>query len=270
MMTARSAGCCSSARLFSTGRPAISPPLRLTRWMSPWKPPASRLRVTASPTEPGRALAPIATTDRGAIILSRLRVDIVSSRRRQSRQSHGSESRHGQGRHRRSRVASRSHPATVQFARPRSFPREGAGGRGRRLHRRLGRGRRRSDTAGRHAARRGAGAARGQAGARLHPPSLRASARQRAAAAARHVAARPHGAADRRRFPRRLPVRAQPAARLFLDRGAYRGRGIADRRLGRHVGPARHLPVRLVADLRPLPGCSTAWPGSRSRCALLR
>ena len=78
MMTARSAGCFSSARLFSTGRPAISPPLMLTRWMSPWKPPASRLRVTASPSEPGRALAPIATTERGVIILSRLRVDIAS------------------------------------------------------------------------------------------------------------------------------------------------------------------------------------------------
>jgi hypothetical protein len=42
------------------------------------------LRVTASPTEPGRALAPIATTDLGDIILSRLRMDIASSRRRQS------------------------------------------------------------------------------------------------------------------------------------------------------------------------------------------
>ena len=92
MMTARSAGCFSSARLFSTGRPAISPPLMLTRWISPWKPPASRLRVTASPSEPGRALAPIATTEPGVIILSRLRVDIVQSRRRQSRHSHGSDS----------------------------------------------------------------------------------------------------------------------------------------------------------------------------------
>jgi hypothetical protein len=92
MMTARSAGCLSSARLFSTGRPAISPPLMLTRWISPWKPPASRLRVTASPSEPGRALAPIATTEPGVIILSRLRVDIVQSRRRQSRHSHGSDS----------------------------------------------------------------------------------------------------------------------------------------------------------------------------------
>jgi hypothetical protein len=33
--------------------------------------------VTAAPTEPGRALAPIATTDRGAIILSRLRMDMA-------------------------------------------------------------------------------------------------------------------------------------------------------------------------------------------------
>src|SRR5258707_8548746 len=77
MITARSAGCGSSSRLFSTGRPSMSPPLMLPRWMSPWKPPASRLRVTAAPTEPGRALAPIATTDRGTIILSRLRVDMA-------------------------------------------------------------------------------------------------------------------------------------------------------------------------------------------------
>src|SRR5580700_7677966 len=82
MMTARSAGWGSSARLFSTGRPSIVPPLTLTRWMSPWKPPVSRLRVTAAPTEPGRALAPIATTDRGTIILSRLRMDMALEERR--------------------------------------------------------------------------------------------------------------------------------------------------------------------------------------------
>jgi hypothetical protein len=59
-------------------------------------------------------------------------------------------------------------------------------------------------------------------------------------------------AVDRHRVPCRLPVRAQSARRLFLDRGAYRGRRSADRRLGRHVGPARHLSLRLVADLRSL------------------
>ena len=83
MMIARSAGWLSSARLFSTGRPSIVPPLTFSRWTSPLKPPASRLRVTAAPTEPGRTLAPIATTERGAIILSRLRVDMASSHRRQ-------------------------------------------------------------------------------------------------------------------------------------------------------------------------------------------
>src|SRR6185312_3080401 len=74
-----------------TGRPAISPPLRLTRWISPLNPPASRLRVTAAPTEPGRSLAPMATTDFGAINLSRLRVDMVTDHHGLWRHSHDSE-----------------------------------------------------------------------------------------------------------------------------------------------------------------------------------
>ena len=69
MITARSGTDGSSDSVRSTGRPAIEPPLRLTRWISPLKPPASRFCVTAAPTEPGRSLAPIATTDLGAIRL---------------------------------------------------------------------------------------------------------------------------------------------------------------------------------------------------------
>src|SRR4029079_13029486 len=64
---------------------------------------------------------------------------------------------------------------------------EDAGGRPTTLVATLARGGRRRgppDTAGRHAAKRRAGAARSPAGARLHPPSFRASARQRAAAVA--------------------------------------------------------------------------------------
>ncbi len=77
MITARSGADESPDSVRSTGRPAIEPPLRLTRWISPLKPPASRFAVTAAPTEPARSLAPISATDFGAISLSRLRMDMT-------------------------------------------------------------------------------------------------------------------------------------------------------------------------------------------------
>src|SRR5882672_7940455 len=82
MITARSGTEASSESVRSTGRPAMVPPLRLTRWMSPLKPPSSRFLVTAAPTDPARSLAPIATTDCGAISLSRLRMDMALEERR--------------------------------------------------------------------------------------------------------------------------------------------------------------------------------------------
>src|ERR1700755_456818 len=91
MITARSGGDRISETERHTGRPWISPPLRLTRWISPLKPPASRLRVTAAPTAPGRSVAPIATTDFGAINLSRLRVDMVTDHHGLRRHRHDSE-----------------------------------------------------------------------------------------------------------------------------------------------------------------------------------
>src|SRR5476651_1431608 len=93
---ARSAGDGSSASERRTGRPAISPPFTFTRWISPLNPPASRLRVTASPTEPFRALAPIATTDFGSTRPSRLRVDTGLSSHRQLPRRHGSQAARGQ------------------------------------------------------------------------------------------------------------------------------------------------------------------------------
>ena len=82
MITARSAGSGRSDTLRKAVRPAIVPPLRLTRCIWPWKPPASTLRVTAAPTEPGRSVAPIMTTERGDMSLSRLRVDMPLEERR--------------------------------------------------------------------------------------------------------------------------------------------------------------------------------------------
>src|SRR5439155_24148395 len=43
---------------------------------------ANRFAVTAAPTEPARSVAPIATTDSGAISLSRLRMDMALEERR--------------------------------------------------------------------------------------------------------------------------------------------------------------------------------------------
>src|SRR6185437_10041401 len=82
MMTARSAGSARSDRLRSSGYPSISPPLAFTKCKPPLKPPAKRLRVTAAPTLPARVLAPMATTERGAMRCSRLRVDTASKERR--------------------------------------------------------------------------------------------------------------------------------------------------------------------------------------------
>ena len=55
-------------------RPATSPPLGLTRWRGPLKPPFTRLPATIRPMLPGLSLAPTRTTERGASRYCRLRI----------------------------------------------------------------------------------------------------------------------------------------------------------------------------------------------------
>lgn len=69
-----SSGTAGNSRVERThARPSIDPALGLTKSILPPKPPWTRLRATVRPIEPGRALAPISTTERGFSSASRLR-----------------------------------------------------------------------------------------------------------------------------------------------------------------------------------------------------